>query len=139
MAATAVLLISGAAQAQWSTAPDSLSAYVPTGIPMQDAWAPVYYHFADTTDSGWLALRDSFVFSICLDGNTASTSAGATVKIRRSVTAATVNGSVVLLGRTLTGDYPNACIYDVVGGESIMVDVQANAGSVAAVVSVRRQ
>ena len=139
LAVIAALIVSGAAQAQWSTEPDALSTYVPTAIPMQDAWAPIYYHFSDTTDSGWVTLRESFVFSVCLNGDIASASGGATVQVRRSVTAASVNGSSVILLRTLTGTYPNACIYDVVGGVSILVDVLTNGGSVDAVVSVRRQ
>ena len=114
---------------------------------------PVYYHVDDDTDSDWLAMGQNLQgqpeakYTICLDPDTtgALTGNAPTVNIYRTIggdtnVAGPSYGYYTLLGVTLTGVYPFACIYDVPGGESIRVYMVSGASETdPAVVMVRRQ
>lgn len=121
------------AAGQWSNQPGANSSAVPTRA---DKNAPVYYRFDAATNSGWMELKPvDVIYSICLDSDIAGTGGTATVQILKALSAITANGSYVVEGKVLTGEWPLICV-TVAGGRSIMVKAVTAPDSTTAVVSV---
>ena len=130
--AIALLFIASSASAQWSSARASLTT---APIKIDKVSFAAYYHFTDTTDSGWLHLYKYRTYTVCLDADNAGTGGSATVQIRREISSATGDGSYIVDDVVLTGIAPLACL-TVQGGRSIMVDVATAPNSTTAIVSV---
>jgi len=91
-----------------------------------------YYIFTGTNDSEAVFIDSKDGTSGCFNPDTASETLGSTMRLMRVVTAATVNGSVPVLGLTMTGAHPAACIDDIPRGD-YWVDIVTGPSSVTSV------
>lgn len=105
---TALLVSHGAQADEWNLKPDG-TGEVCGGVSRDGR---CYYVFTGTTDSGVIKVDSDFGNSFCLIADTATSGGLATVRIMRVVTSATLEGSIPVEGKVLTGVPPLACIND---------------------------